>query len=205
MQICVQLRAGTAQRGHARPRAARPVAVPFAALSGIGLMVGALGGSIVGSMFFDSIAAGYVIFALFSLVTLSLFVLFNPDYSSKDLEPEPFKFVDFLRTFWVNPIKHPDFFWAFTGRLLLYTGYFAVTGYQLFILTDYLGVENPEHGDPAARPAQPRRHPDLDHHLRTPLRQGRPPQALHLRLVGVRRPRDAHPDRSRRPSRRGCS
>lgn len=75
---------------------------------------------------------------------MTLFNLFNPDYSSKRLQPEPFKLGDFLRTFWVNPIKHPDFFWAFTGRLLLYTGYFAVTGYQLFLLTDYFGVENPE-------------------------------------------------------------
>ncbi|SFS13829.1 Na+/melibiose symporter [Microbacterium sp. cf046] len=115
----------------------------FAALSGIGLMVGALGGSIVGSLFLHSIAAGYVIFAIISLVVLSLFVIFNPDYSSKDIEPDPFKLADFLRTFWVNPVKHPDFFWAFTGRLLLYTGYFAVTGYQFFILTDYLGVEDP--------------------------------------------------------------
>jgi len=115
----------------------------FAALSGIGLMVGALGGSIVGSLFLHSIAAGYVIFAVISLVVLTLFVIFNPDYSSKDIQTEPFKLADFLRTFWVNPVKYPDFFWAFTGRLLLYTGYFAVTGYQFFILTDYLGVEDP--------------------------------------------------------------
>jgi MFS family permease len=115
----------------------------FATLSGIGLMVGALGGSIVGSVFLDSIAVGYVVFAVFSLVILTLFVVFNPDYSSKDLEREPFKLGDFLRTFWVSPIKHPDFFWAFTGRLLLYTGYFAVVGYQYFLLTDYFGIEKP--------------------------------------------------------------
>ncbi|GAA1955810.1 MFS transporter [Agromyces allii] len=116
----------------------------FAALSGIGLMVGALGGQIVGSLFFNSITAGYVTFAAFSLVILTLFLVFNPDHSSKELEPEPFRFADFLRTFWVNPVKHPDFFWAFTGRLLLYTGYFAVTGFQLYLLTDYFGVEKPE-------------------------------------------------------------
>lgn len=116
----------------------------FAALSGIGLMVGALGGQIIGSLFFNSIAAGYVTFAVFSLVILSLFVAFNPDYPSTEIHREPFKLGDFLRTFWVNPVKHPDFFWAFTGRLLLFTGYFAVTGYQLFLLTDYLGVEKPE-------------------------------------------------------------
>ena len=115
----------------------------FSALSGIGLMVGALGGQIVGSVFLGSIAAGYVFLAVFSVLMLVLFVIFNPDYSSKELVSEPFRFADFLRTFWVNPVKHPDFFWAFTGRTLLYAGYFTVTGYQFYILTDYLHIENP--------------------------------------------------------------
>jgi MFS family permease len=116
----------------------------FSALSGIGLMVGALGGQIIGSMFFDSIALGYVVFAVFALVVLVVFCLLNPDYPSERITVEPFKLLDFLRTFWVNPVRHPDFFWAFTGRLLLYTGYFAVTGYQLYILTDYLHVKAPQ-------------------------------------------------------------
>ena len=115
----------------------------FSALSGIGLMVGALGGQIIGSVFLGSIVAGYVFLAVFSVLALTLFVIFNPDYSSKDMPREPFRFADFLRTFWVNPVKHPDFFWAFTGRTLLYAGYFTVTGYQFYILTDYLGIENP--------------------------------------------------------------
>ena len=116
----------------------------FSALSGIGLMVGALGGQIIGSLFFNSIAAGYVVFAVFAVVVLALFCLINPDYPSTNVESEPFKLIDFLRTFWVNPVKHPDFFWAFSGRLLLYTGYFGVTGYQLYILTDYLHIAKPQ-------------------------------------------------------------
>jgi MFS family permease len=116
----------------------------FAALSGVGLMVGALGGSIIASFFFRNIAAGYIFFAVVAVVMLTLFILFNPDYSSTELRREPFSLGDFLRTFWVNPVKYPDFFWAFTGRLLLYTGYFAVTGFQLYLLTDYFGVEAPE-------------------------------------------------------------
>ena len=115
----------------------------FAALSGIGLMLGALGGQIVGSVFLNNITTGYVVFAAFSLIVLSLFVFFNPDYSSKDMQPEPFKLADFLRTFWVNPVKFPDFGWAFLGRLLLFTGYFMVTGYQFYLLTDYFKVANP--------------------------------------------------------------
>lgn len=116
----------------------------FSALLGLGTMFGALGGQIVASAFFNSIAAGYIAFAAFALVVLFLFVLFNPDRSSSTLRPEPFRLDVFLHTFWVNPVKHPDFFWAFTGRLLLFTGYFALTGYQLFILTDYLGIAKPE-------------------------------------------------------------
>src|SRR6478609_10308378 len=64
----------------------------FSALSGIGLMVGALGGQIIGSVFLGSIAAGYVFLAVFSVLMLTLFVVFNPDYSSTELPREPFKF-----------------------------------------------------------------------------------------------------------------
>lgn len=116
----------------------------FAALTGIGLMVGAIGGQIVGSLFFDSIAFGYITFAALSVVVLVLFVVFNPDYSSTKLQPEPFSLAEFLGTFWVNPVKNPDFFWAFTGRLLLYTGYFAVTGYQLYLLQYYFHIDKPQ-------------------------------------------------------------
>ncbi|MET0726368.1 MAG: MFS transporter [Leifsonia sp.] len=112
----------------------------FASLVGMASMVGAVGGSVVGAAFAANIPAGYLFFAGFALIALTLFVVFNPDHSSADMPKEPFGFGDFLRTFWVSPIKHPDFFWAFTGRLLLYTGYFAVTGFQLFILQDYIGL-----------------------------------------------------------------
>ncbi|MEQ6897768.1 MFS transporter [Microbacterium sp. KR10-403] len=116
----------------------------FAALSGIGLMVGSLGGSILGSLLFHSIAVGYILFAVFAVAILGLFVLANPDHSSSGIRNEPFRLGDFLRTFWINPIAHPDFFWAFTGRLLLYTGYFLVIGYQLYLLRDYFHVAEPE-------------------------------------------------------------
>lgn len=116
----------------------------FSALVGVGTMIGALGGQIIGAVFFNSISVGYIFFAVFSVVMLTLFCIFNPDYSSENITPEPFKFADFIKTFWVNPVKHPDFFWAFTGRLLLYTGYFAVTQFQLYILQHYLHVKAPQ-------------------------------------------------------------
>ena len=119
------------------PRAARGT---FAALAGMGAMLGALGGQVAGSALASSIPAAYLGLAGLALVVTVLFVVFNPDHSSRDQQNSPFSLRVFLATFWVNPVKHPDFFWAFTGRLLLYTGYFAVTGYQLFILQDYVGL-----------------------------------------------------------------
>jgi MFS family permease len=116
----------------------------FAALTGVGTMVGALGGQVVGSLFFDDVAAGYIVFAVIAVLGLVLFNVFNPDYPSTDLVPEPFRLGEFLRGFRISPREHPDFFWAFLGRLLLYTGYFTVTGYQLYLLQDYFDVDKPD-------------------------------------------------------------
>ncbi len=115
----------------------------FSSLFGLGLMLGGLAGQIIGSQLAHSITLGYVIFSSLALVGLVGFVLANPDHSSKNLPREPFSLIEFVRTFWVNPVRHPDFFWAFTGRLLLYTGYFAVIGFQLLILQNYLKVADP--------------------------------------------------------------
>ena len=120
------------------PSAARGV---FSAFAGLGAMLGALGGQIAGAQFAHAIPAGYLVFGGFAIVVTVLFVVLNPDRSNKGEPKPPFGFVTFLKTFWVNPVKHPDFFWGFTGRLLLFGGYFMVTGYQLYILQDYIGLK----------------------------------------------------------------
>lgn len=114
----------------------------FSSLAGLGLMLGALGGSIVGAQFATNLPAGYLTFAGVAVIVVVLFVVFNPDRSNKGEPRAPFDLTVFLKTFWVSPRKHPDFFWGFTGRLLLYSGYFMVTGFQLFILQDYIGLKD---------------------------------------------------------------
>jgi MFS family permease len=114
----------------------------FAALGGMAAMLGAVGGQVLGSAFAKHVGTGYVLFGGIAFVLLTLFVVVNRDASSTDAERQPFKLGDFLRTFWVNPIAHPDFFWAFAGRLLLYTGYFSVIGYNLYVLEDYIHLGN---------------------------------------------------------------
>lgn len=112
----------------------------FSTCSGLGMMVGILGGQGLGAALSAHIQAAYLILPGLMLVVITLFAVFCPDTSSRDRVKEPFSLVVFLRTFWVNPVRHRDFFWGFTSRLTLYTGYYLIAGYQLYILQDYIGL-----------------------------------------------------------------
>ena len=119
------------------PSAARGL---FATLVGVGMMFGALGGQVLGSAFAGNIRAAYLVLPGIMIVAITLFVVFVREPSSLDRVNQPFNLHLFLKTFWVSPRKHPDFAWGFLGRILLFTGYFTVTGYQLYILQDYIGL-----------------------------------------------------------------
>lgn len=112
----------------------------FAAIGGFGGMLGSLGGSILAASFAPNIPSGYLLFAGVILVVTVLFAVLNPDQSSKGASRPPFSFLIFLKTFWVNPVKYPDFFWGFVSRFAFVGGYFLIAGYQLYILQDYIGL-----------------------------------------------------------------
>lgn len=111
----------------------------FSALSGLGTLVGILGGQFFGASMSGIIPVAYTVLALVNIGMFTLFTLMNPDRSSVETEREPFAWRRFLLTFWVNPVRHPDFFWGFTGRFLLNLAYYLVAGgYLLYILSDYI-------------------------------------------------------------------
>lgn len=113
----------------------------FSSLVGLGVMLGSVGGSAIAAQFATNLFAGYLLFAGLVLVVIVLFVLINPDKSNRDEERAPrLTFKTVISSYWVNPRKYPDFFWGFTGRFLLYGAFFLVTGFQLYILQDYIGL-----------------------------------------------------------------
>jgi MFS family permease len=112
----------------------------FSSLNGLGIIVGAIAGQTIGAAFSGSIATGYIFVAVFFGVTVGIFLIVNSRQSNAGAPREQFAIVDLLRTFWVNPIKNPDFFWAFLGRLLIITGYYLVSSFGLYILQDYIGL-----------------------------------------------------------------
>lgn len=112
----------------------------FSTLAGIGSMLGILGGQVLGASLASNIPAAYMIFPGVMIVIIVLFVIFCKDTSSLDMAREPFSFRLFLKTFWVSPRQHPDFFWGFVSRITLFTGYYLIVGYQLYLLQDYIGL-----------------------------------------------------------------
>lgn len=112
----------------------------YSTLAGVGLMAGTLGGQVAGAGLASNIDAAYLIIPGILLIVVVLFVILCPDSSSRERVNERFDLRAFAQTFWVSPRRHPDFFWGFMSRLTLFTGYFVVTGYQLYVLQDYIGL-----------------------------------------------------------------
>ncbi|MFE6868974.1 MFS transporter [Kitasatospora sp. NPDC057692] len=107
---------------------------------GLGVVLGSALGPILGSLFADAIAVGYAVLAGAVLLGIVLFVALVPDRDNRGEPRRPFSARAFLAAFWVNPVRHRDFFWGFTGRILLFGGYTMLSTYQLYLAQEYIGL-----------------------------------------------------------------
>ncbi len=110
------------------------------AFIGFGLNLGYAAGVIIASMLAFNLPIGYLSFGVGLAVILIAFLVVARDRSSKDMVVEPFSLGAFLRSFWINPLKHPNFAWAFVARFLFILGFFIFQTYLFFIISDYLGL-----------------------------------------------------------------
>lgn len=117
------------------------------AFLGVGTSVGATIGIIIAGRLVTHLGIGYNTFGIAMIVVAVAFVLFNRDYSSKNMPIESMNWGEFIRSFWISPRKHPDFAWAFAGRFVMILGYQAIQAYLLYILMDYLGLSTAEAGE----------------------------------------------------------
>lgn len=107
----------------------------------VGTSIGAAGGVVVAGQLLNTLGVAYTIFGVMVIAMSVLFVLLNPDRTKSTKEIVPFHWGEFLRSFWVDPRKHPDYAWAFFGRFFMILGYQGVVNYQFYILTDYIGLD----------------------------------------------------------------
>ncbi|MDT9687229.1 MFS transporter [Streptomyces sp. P9(2023)] len=117
-----------------------PDRVPLAARGkasaavGLGLPIGSTIGALVGAAFSDDYRTGYLVFGVIVAATAVLFTTCAREQRMPAKAPLPVKRQ--IAAFG-SALKDHDFRWAFIGRALLILGYFAVAGFQLYILKDH--------------------------------------------------------------------
>lgn len=106
-----------------------------------GIMIGGVVGGAIGSALVQiDVPLAYALGAgLFLLLTIG-FVIVNREQSARDLPRPVFDLASFIKTFWVNPRRYPDFAWAFWSRAAMYLGFSTVNTFLLYILQDHIGL-----------------------------------------------------------------
>jgi MFS family permease len=113
----------------------------FSAAYGAAQLVGGVIGQTVGAGFASALLVGYLVAGVVLAVLVILFALVNVRSNIDEPKP-PLNLRAIASTFWVSPVAHPNFAWTFFGRFLLFTGYFPLQTFLLYLLQDYIGLRD---------------------------------------------------------------
>src|SRR6266496_193046 len=101
----------------------------FGLSTGLG---GILGAILAGQIFKSAPTNAYVVMFLIVLVTTIPFALLLHDKVLPKGYMPAFHLGAFLKNFWINPRKHPDFGWAWLTRFVPFVGYFLGITYIFY-------------------------------------------------------------------------
>ncbi|SDT64234.1 MFS transporter [Actinoplanes derwentensis] len=113
-----------------------------AKVSGIlGLMTSAaiLGGTALAAVLAGHTLLMFAVPAVIGIATVALLVAVLKDRPAEKGHFAPYRFKEFLNTFYVDPRRHPDFVWNIVSRFLIWMGLASVTTYQAYLLIDRFG------------------------------------------------------------------
>jgi MFS family permease len=117
------------------------------ALSGMSVHVALLIGSAVVSLIGTTSNAMFVVPTIVCLVAILVFVgLFKDRPTHEEATPVNGGAVDLASSFWVNPVRYPDFGYTWLSRFLVFLGFAVLTSYQVYYLTDHLDVPEADIG-----------------------------------------------------------
>ena len=119
---------------------------PASALISLSTPMGALIGIGISQPFGGNTTAIVLLPAVIALVGILLLVIFVRDPQVLQDKGEKGRLLDLVGIFWVNPIRHRDFFLAFTSRMLVFSGVAAINSFQALFLIEQLGFAPQELG-----------------------------------------------------------
>jgi MFS family permease len=115
-----------------RGTAAGYLGLAFVVGVGVGTGLAVLGGTLT---------IGYLLCALAAVAFALPYVLMGRH--TRELPETTWRWGEFLRGFWINPVRHRDFGWGFLTRFLVNLGNAIVLLYLFFFLSDVVGIADP--------------------------------------------------------------
>lgn len=103
-----------------------------------GYSAGLYGGQIIGAQFLDGLWVGFIVLAALTLLSGPVAVLLLREPSSRDLPRRTLSKAMLLDSFSLPRHDCRDYYLALFGKFLIISATFAISGYQLYILTDYM-------------------------------------------------------------------
>jgi MFS family permease len=113
-------------------------------LIGLGQLLAQSAGAVVGGAFVTIPREGLRWLPWLIAIAMVVFVLLSKEQDNRSVAREPLSLAALLRSF--VPPKDRDFLLALGGRFLLMLSFMMVLLYQLFVLTDYIGLDMIEAG-----------------------------------------------------------
>lgn len=106
---------------------------------GISLPLGMVGGTYLVEALASSTLAIFLVPAAIAVAGALALAWALPDQRLAAMQRPRYGWREFLGSFWVNPLRFPDFAWAWSSRFLLYAGVALLMTYQEFYLIHQLG------------------------------------------------------------------
>jgi MFS family permease len=107
---------------------------PASALVGLSLPVGAVTGLFIAQLVSPNLPLMILLPAGIGALGAVLLAVRLTDRQLSAAERPHFGWTQFFSTFWVNPLRAPNYAWAWWSRLLLFLGVAAIQAYQAFYL-----------------------------------------------------------------------
>lgn len=110
-------------------------------LVGMCQAVGVVTGVFLVQLVGTSVALMFLVPGALAAATVIALSLVLRDRRIDPADRSRYDFRAFARSFWVNPLRHRAFGWAWLGRFLMMTGFAILQTYQVYYLSDQLGFD----------------------------------------------------------------
>lgn len=106
---------------------------------GVMQILGVLAAAYLASLFVTDLLALFLVPAVLALVLVLLYCAVLPD-RPLDRRPDTGGWLALLRAFWVSPVRHPDFGWAWLSRFFVILAFYLFIPFRLFYLQNEVGL-----------------------------------------------------------------